>query len=55
MDVAKANLDVALRPHAQTWQVPYEAAQIEALVDHLTELSPPSSWSKPPVAWRPPG
>ncbi|MDH3605134.1 MAG: transposase, partial [Candidatus Tectomicrobia bacterium] len=40
IDVAKATLDVALRPSDQTWQVLYEDAQVEALVAQLTELSP---------------
>jgi transposase len=40
IEVAKATLDVALRPSDQTWQVLYEDAEVEALVDQLTELSP---------------
>ena len=40
IDVAKATLDVALRPTAQTWQILYEDAEVEALVGQLTELSP---------------
>jgi transposase len=40
IDVAKATLDVALRPSAQTWQVIYDEAHIEALVAQLISLSP---------------
>jgi transposase len=40
IDVAKATLDVALRPSDQIWQIPYEDAQVEALVEQLTPLSP---------------
>lgn len=40
IDVAKATLDVALRPSEQTWQVIYDEAHVEALVEQLTEWSP---------------
>jgi len=40
IDVAKATLDIALRPSEQLWQIIYDDAQIEALVIQLSELSP---------------
>ena len=40
IDVAKATLDIALRPHEQLWQIIYNDAHIEALVTQLSELSP---------------
>ena len=40
IDVAKATLDIALRPSAQTWQVIYDDPHVEAFVTQLNELSP---------------
>lgn len=40
IDVAKATLDIALRPSDQLWQIIYDDAQVEALVTQLSELSP---------------
>ena len=40
IDVAKATLDIALRPSAQTWQVIYDDPHVEAFVMQLNELSP---------------
>jgi transposase len=40
VDVAKATLDIALRPRAQTWQVIYDDTHVEAFVTPLNELSP---------------
>jgi transposase len=40
IDVAKAALDIALRPSDQLWQVLYDDAHVEALVAQLSELSP---------------
>jgi transposase len=40
IDVAKAALDIALRPSDQLWQVIYDDAHVEALVTQLSELSP---------------
>ena len=40
IDVSKATLDVAVRPSGQTWQVLYDDAQVEALVEQLTDLAP---------------
>jgi transposase len=40
IDVAKATLDIALRPRAQTWQVIYDDTHVEAFVTQLNELSP---------------
>jgi transposase len=40
IDVSKATLDIGLRPSDETWQIIYDDAHVEALVDQLTELSP---------------
>ena len=40
IDVAKATLDIALRPSAQTWQIIYDDPHVEAFVTQLNELSP---------------
>ena len=40
IDVAKAALEMALRPSDQLWQVLYDDAHVEALVAQLSELSP---------------
>ena len=40
IDVAKAALDIALRPSDQLWQVIYDDAHVETLVTQLSELSP---------------
>jgi transposase len=40
VEVAKATLDIALRPRAQTWQVIYDDTHVEAFVTPLNELSP---------------
>jgi transposase len=40
IDVAKAALDIAVRPSAQTWQVIYDDVHVEALVTQLNDLSP---------------
>jgi transposase len=40
IDVAKAALDMALRPSDQLWQVIYDDAHVEALIIQLSELSP---------------
>ena len=39
IDVAKAALDIALRPSDQLWQVIYDDAHVEALIIELSELS----------------
>jgi transposase len=39
IDVAKAALDIALRPSDQLWQVIYDDAHVEALIIQLSELS----------------
>jgi transposase len=39
IDVAKAALDIALRPRDQLWQVIYDDAHVEALIIQLSELS----------------
>ena len=38
IDVAKATLDIALRPSEQLWQIIYDDAQIEALVTQLDTI-----------------
>ena len=40
IDVAKATLDIAVRPSAQTWQVIYDDVYVEVLVTQLNDLSP---------------
>jgi transposase len=40
IDVAKATLDIAVRPTAETWSVPNEATGIDALVACLGPLAP---------------
>lgn len=40
IDVAKARLDVAVRPDGGTWQVANDASGIAALVAHLDQLRP---------------
>jgi transposase len=40
IDVAKATLDIALRPSEQLWQIVYDDTHVEALVIQLSELSP---------------
>ena len=40
IDVAKATLDLAVRPSDQTWQVIYDDVHVEALVTQLNDLSP---------------
>jgi transposase len=39
IDVAKAALDIALRPSDQLWQIIYDDAHVEALIIQLSELS----------------
>ena len=40
IDVAKATLDIALRPSEQLWQIIYGDTHVAALVIQLSELSP---------------
>ena len=40
IDVAKDTLDVAVRPTAETWQVPNDATGLRALVERLQALAP---------------
>src|SRR5207245_9457706 len=40
LDVAKATLDVALRPSGEQWSVSNDEAGVAALVDRLRPLSP---------------
>jgi len=40
IDVAKATLDVALRPGDQTWQMDHDETTIAQLVEQLQALSP---------------
>src|SRR5207245_4410567 len=41
IDVAKATLDIAVRPTAETWSVSNDATGIDALVLRLGALAPP--------------
>ncbi len=40
IDIAKAKLDVALRPHDQTWQIDHDEANIAQRVAQLQAQSP---------------
>ncbi len=40
IDVAKANIDIAVRPGERVWQASYDAAGIEELVSQLGDLKP---------------
>src|SRR5215831_8341172 len=40
IDVAKAQLDVAVRPSGEQWVVPTDVASIEALVGRLEAVQP---------------
>ena len=40
IDVAKATLDIAVRPTAETWRAPNDAPGIDALVTRLGALAP---------------
>jgi len=58
IDVAKAQLDIALRPSGERWAVANDASGVATLVDRvqalqptLIVLEPPGAWSVPP---RPP-
>ena len=51
IDVCKAQLDVAIRPTAQTLSVTNDKAGIKTLIKHLAETSSPTwlSWNPPVV------
>ena len=40
IDVAKANIDIAVRPTGQVWQASYDLAGINELISQLTSLTP---------------
>ena len=40
IDVAKATLDIAVRPTAETWSAPHDTPGIDALVLRLEALAP---------------
>jgi transposase len=40
IDVAKATLDISLRPSQQTWQINYEASAVAELVEQLRAQLP---------------
>ena len=40
IDVAKANIDIAVRPTGRVWRASYDAAGIEELVSQLENLTP---------------
>ncbi len=40
IDVAKAKLDIALRPRDQTWQIDHDEATMAQLVEQLQAQSP---------------
>ena len=41
IDVAKAELDIALRPSGERWTVPNDAGGVVTLVERLPPLPPP--------------
>ena len=41
IDVAKAQLDIALRPSGERWTVPNDADGVVTLVERLPPLPPP--------------
>ena len=41
IDVAKAQLDVAVRPSGERWAVPNDAGGVVTLVERLQALHPP--------------
>ncbi len=40
IDVAKAHLDIALRPSGEVWQVSYDSQGVTNLLAQLAELTP---------------
>ena len=40
IDVAKAQLDVAVRPSGDRWEVPHDVAGVRQMVSRLTALEP---------------
>ena len=40
IDVAKTNIDIAVRPTGRVWQTSYDGAGIDELVSQLTSLTP---------------
>ena len=40
VDVAKAHIDVAVRPEGRIWRIPYDEAGTEDLVAHLVDMAP---------------
>ena len=51
IDVAKAHLDMALRPSGERWAVPHETSGVTRLVDQLQALDPTLMVRKPRAAW----
>ena len=41
IDVAKAQLDIAVRPAGERWAVPHDAGGVVTLVERLQALHPP--------------
>ena len=40
IDVAKTNIDIAVRPIGRVWQTSYDGAGIDELISQLTSLTP---------------
>jgi transposase len=40
IDVAKAQLDIAVRPSGERWAVPHDASGVATLVDRVQALKP---------------
>ena len=51
IDIAKAQLDIALRPSGERWAVPNDASGVAMLVDRVQTLSRPALCSKPRAVW----
>ena len=51
IDVAKAQVDVAVRPTDQLWSISYDESGIQGLVSRLKALQPAMVLLKRRVAW----
>ena len=51
IDVAKAQLDIALRPSGERWAVPNDASGVATLVDRVQTLHPTLIVLEATVAW----
>ena len=51
IDVAKAQLDIAIRPSGERWAVANDASGVMTLVGRVQPPSRASLYWKPPAAW----